>query len=424
MPKNILIFSDGTGQAGGMSLDQNLSNIYKLFRASRVDPGNPIDPKDQVAFYDAGLGTQRDEGRIHVRALQAVRKAISAGIGVGVSRNIADCYEAILKYYEPGDRVFLFGFSRGAYTARCVAGVMNLCGIPTRSPDGGCLPRCGKDLRAIADEAVRSVYEHGAGRERAKFEPEREEVARWFKSRYGSDLGGKANVAPYFIGVFDTVAALGAKGLKRFLLNTAAGAAILTIAACLALTEHLFGLDFMPSFMGFCAALIALVLLSSLRYSLRVIHDYPNPGESRWHLAGWHSGFYDRYLDKQVRYARHALAIDETREDFARVPWGVKGDIVVHDAGEPEWLQQIWFAGGHSDIGGSYEDNESRLSDIALSWMVEQITALPHSVLLDSSKLHFFPDPGGVKHSEVEAVRDFYPRWIPKSWRLSCKEKP
>src|SRR5690242_1413412 len=163
VPKNILIFSDGTGQAGGLAPDQHLSNVYKLYRATRTGPESPIDPKDQVAFYDPGLGTQRDEGRIHVRILQGIRKAISAGLGVGITRNIADCYEAILKYYEPGDRIFLFGFSRGAYTARCVAGVLTLCGVPMRTASTPTIPRYGKALRAIADEAVRTVYEHGAG---------------------------------------------------------------------------------------------------------------------------------------------------------------------------------------------------------------------------------------------------------------------
>src|ERR1700682_5634014 len=105
MAKNILIFSDGTGQAGGLKPDQQLSNVYKLFRATRPGPDSPINPEEQVAFYDPGLGTERDEGRIHIRALQFVRKFASAAIGFGISRNITNCYEAIVKHYEPGDRI-------------------------------------------------------------------------------------------------------------------------------------------------------------------------------------------------------------------------------------------------------------------------------------------------------------------------------
>ena len=60
MPKSILIFSDGTGQAGGVTFDENRTNIYKLFRATRCGPDSPINPAEQVAFYDPGLGSPRD----------------------------------------------------------------------------------------------------------------------------------------------------------------------------------------------------------------------------------------------------------------------------------------------------------------------------------------------------------------------------
>jgi hypothetical protein len=62
MPKNILIFSDGTGQAGGLRPDENRSNIYKLYRATRCGPDTAIDPREQLAFYDAGLGSRPPGG--------------------------------------------------------------------------------------------------------------------------------------------------------------------------------------------------------------------------------------------------------------------------------------------------------------------------------------------------------------------------
>jgi len=422
MPKNILIFSDGTGQEGALRPDQHLSNVYKLYRATRACTENEIDPSNQIAFYDAGLGTNRDEGRLRVRFLQRVRKGISAGLGVGISRNIADCYEAILRHYKPGDRIFLFGFSRGAYTARCVAGVMNLCGVPTRGPNGGPLLCRGKALRTIADEAVKKVYEHGAGRDRAKFEPEREEQARRFRAKYGADNNGVTNVAPYFIGVFDTVAALGAKGIKRFIINASIMAGALLTSALLAWGLDAIGLPFKRSFWVCLAAIVLLIGLMTLKSSLRVIRDYPSKGRFRWHLAGFHSGFYDRFLSTSVRYARHALAIDETREDFARFPWGVKGANPSREPNEPEWLIQLWFAGCHSDIGGSYAEDESRLSDVSLTWMLEQALSLPHPIRLDRCKLDLFPDSGGIQHSEVWAMRDSYPAWIP--YKFVWKESP
>ena len=141
MPKNIVIFSDGTGQAGGVRPDQRLSNVYKLFRASRSGPDSPIDPDSQVAFYDAGLGTDDDAGPIAFRFARWLRKLLASVTGRGITRNITDCYVNILDNYDPGDRIFLFGFSRGAYTARCVANLLELCGVPALGRDGQPFPR-------------------------------------------------------------------------------------------------------------------------------------------------------------------------------------------------------------------------------------------------------------------------------------------
>lgn len=424
MAKNILIFSDGTGQAGGLTPDQRLSNVYKLFRASRVWPDNCIDPKLQVAFYDPGLGTSSDVGSVPTKLLQWLKKTLGSALGIGISRNIADCYEAILRHYEPGDRIYLFGFSRGAYTVRCVAGVLNLCGIPTAGANGAPLPRRGPAARAIAEEAVSEVYEHGAGKPREKFEDEREEQARRFRAKYQSDLEGKSNVVPYFIGVFDTVASLGAAGIRKWILRGVLGVAITCAALAVAYLISLFGTQYWWTFLFTVLTLAAFVGGSMVHSRYRVICDFPALGKSRWHLAGWKSGFYDKYLDPRVRFGRHALAIDETRRDFARVPWASKNAKPERLPGEPEWLRQIWFSGNHSDIGGSYPEDESRLSDIALQWMIEQTEELPHPIVLDKSKLNLFPDPAGMQHSEVESVRDLYPGWCPKAWRYSWPEAP
>ena len=218
MPKNILIFSDGTGQVGGMKPDQRLSNVYKLYRAARPGPSSPIKPSEQVCFYDAGLGA----GEVGGLTFQRVRNVLSAAVGTGIDENVIDCYEKIISYYEPGDRILVFGFSRGAYTARAVANVMNLCGIPTKMPDGSAVPRYGAPLRKIASDAVNFVYNHGNGYSRGQ-EPyftRREELGRRFRRKYGSFVPGaeedvQGNVQPTFIGVFDTVAALGNVVLRR-----------------------------------------------------------------------------------------------------------------------------------------------------------------------------------------------------------------
>jgi uncharacterized protein (DUF2235 family) len=156
-PRNILIFSDGTGQAGGLLPDERRSNIYKLYRATRCGPDSTIDPSTQVAFYDPGLGSMSDDDRIKIGWIRWARNLVSQATGLGITKNIIDCYAEIVRQWRPGYRIYLFGFSRGAYTVRCVGGVLGLCGVPTRMKDGSPLRRDPKSARALADEAVRQV---------------------------------------------------------------------------------------------------------------------------------------------------------------------------------------------------------------------------------------------------------------------------
>jgi uncharacterized protein (DUF2235 family) len=124
MSKNILIFSDGTGQAGGVSFDENRSNIYKLYRATRVGPDSSVDPKKQVAYYDRGLGSIPPGGGSLQTAYRWIYNTVSQATGFGLTANIIDCYQVIAQVWRPGDRIYLFGFSRGAYTVRCVAAAL------------------------------------------------------------------------------------------------------------------------------------------------------------------------------------------------------------------------------------------------------------------------------------------------------------
>jgi uncharacterized protein (DUF2235 family) len=425
MNKNIIIFSDGTGQAGGLRPDQRLTNVYKLYRATRTGPDSPIDPAKQTAFYDPGLGSAELSGPFWTQPITWSRKWLSSGFGTGFTRSVADCYEAILRFYEPGDRIYLFGFSRGAYTVRSVAGVMNLCGVPVWDAEGKPIPRYGKALRAIADEAVHTVYEHGAGKPREMFEDEREEQARRFRIKYHTEddpvKNQRGNVVPYFIGVFDTVAALGSTGIRKAGIITAAVIGGLFGSALASwLLGLLFGLQFLTSAIAVAIVIAVVAAIYACKTHVKVIRDFPKKGMLKWHWSAWRFKHYDRFLDRRVRYARHAQAIDERRATFARVEWGRTVDM--KDAPD-DWLVQFWFAGNHSDIGGSYPETESRLSDIALQWMVEQVTQIPDPPIIDKSKLNLFPDLAGMQHCEICRVLDLFPVWFPARWRRSWHEQ-
>ncbi len=201
MAKNILIFSDGTGEAGGLTPDENVSNIYKLFRATRCAPDSDIDPRDQLTFYDPGLGSQPETGVFGAeRAYRWVYNLVSQATGLGITKNIVDCYAAILQMWQPGDRVFLFGFSRGAYTVRCVAAVLSLCGVPTTRADGRTpLFRDLGSTRKIAYEAVKKVYQHVSSPKDSAFVEQRKALALRFRQKYHSDVNGAANVNPHIL---------------------------------------------------------------------------------------------------------------------------------------------------------------------------------------------------------------------------------
>jgi len=237
MAKNILIFSDGTGQAGGLMPDERRSNVYKLFRATRCGPDSTIDPSEQLTFYDPGLGSQGDDHGPKIRWVRKIYNLISQMTGLGITTNIIDCYAAIIQLWQPGDRIYLFGFSRGAYTARCVGGVLAICGAPTKKNNEPLKLDSGS-IRAIASEAVKKVYQHGASKKQERFRKQRAVLAARFRKKYACDIDGESNAVPYFIGVWDTVAALGASWTRLIL----AGAVILLVVAGLSLLlSHLFG---------------------------------------------------------------------------------------------------------------------------------------------------------------------------------------
>jgi len=170
MPKNIVVFSDGTGQEGGKR--QN-TNVYKLFNMceNRTDR--------QITFYDRGLGT-------------GWRKLGGKAFGAGISKNIKECYRFIFDNYNVGDQVYLFGFSRGATTVRSLSSFIHLFGI---------LPKSRPEL---IDDAYK-IYKKVKTREAESKEFIKRHHNMWCRIR--------------FVGVWDTVAALGIplKGVNTLL---------------------------------------------------------------------------------------------------------------------------------------------------------------------------------------------------------------
>jgi uncharacterized protein (DUF2235 family) len=329
MSRNILIFADGTGNEGGLIPDESRTNVYKLYRATRTGPDSNIDPNRQIAFYIRGVGTPTANGVGVWRSLWEVSQQM---IGAGLTSRIVDCYVAIISVWQPGDRIYLFGFSRGAYTARCVAHVLELVGIPTKA-NGHSLSLEPTALRAVAKAGVRTMYAFGLP---VKNLDKRKRDLETFRATHDCLIGVGTGAIPYFVGVWDTVAALGWTHLA---------------------------------------------------------------------LSKVFSPAYDEHFVPGILFARHAMAIDEYRRDFVRVPWGGSGTVPDGDIAGVTRFRQVWFAGNHSDVGGSYPENESRLSDIALKWMVDFINKeIPDEaarVAINEDFLNLNPSYDGMMHDEL-----------------------
>jgi hypothetical protein len=334
----------------------------------------------------------------------------------------------------------LFGFSRGAYTTRCLAAVIAKCGVPTHDCGGGPLKLDVASTQKVARYAVKHVYQFTSSRpaSEASFVQRflletRELLAKRFRSDYGSADTARpelANVYPYFIGAFDTMAALGSFA-KTALLTLAFLIVIALASACLSTLSLLGGIPhigpllvhftFLCIFAVLCGA--AFLFLASLFVYTHIKFDFQIRECPWWkrlltiHPTTIWQRFYDYTLDDHVGYAKHVISIDENRKDFARVPWGKKdGARPSRDTDGNLWFEQVWFSGNHADIGGGYDENESRLSDIALRWMLAWATRVPNGVKYDPSVLNPFPLSAGMQHDECKAGFGLLTRLTGYTW--------
>jgi uncharacterized protein (DUF2235 family) len=131
MSKRIVFCADGTWQA-----PVNNTNVYRLYKALTV-------ASDQVTFYDDGVGADAT----------GLNRLLQGAFGQGIFQKIQDGYTKIAHVYEPGDEIFLFGFSRGAYTARSLAGMIATCGLPTGAFSDVCVTQAFAAYRDPANRA-------------------------------------------------------------------------------------------------------------------------------------------------------------------------------------------------------------------------------------------------------------------------------
>lgn len=180
-PRNIIVCADGTGNKGGSSPDSNVYRVYKMVNKYHSGPcQDGVDVKEQILFYDNGIGTSTNK----------FIRAVTAGIGLGFRHNVCDLYKFLARNYKEGDRIFFFGFSRGASTVRACNGMISKCGLV--KSDG----LRNSELEKKVDAAYKIYEKHKTN----------EDAAEKFKNDEENSWGA---VPIQFLGVWDTVVALG-----------------------------------------------------------------------------------------------------------------------------------------------------------------------------------------------------------------------
>jgi len=314
MPKRIVFCADGTWngpeqQTGVTPIDSaddhgelngaKVTNVVKLFAnlAGRVTPDTmTMRDEQEKVVVDAAGGVVQIAKYIHGvgDSNSFLKKAMGGMFGMGVIARIVRGYTFISRNYEPGDEIHIAGFSRGAYTARALAGMIASVGLLNR---------------AEYDPADKNeAYRLG--------------VAAWCKGKNMS-LNGAGKLTD----------------LANHLLNFVSG---------------FFAHKLKPN------QLIPNVPIKSVAVWDTVgsmgIPAYA--GDKRYDVFR----FVDTKLSDKVQNGFHAMAVDELRLDFPVTAWDSRAGI-----------KQVWFVGAHADVGGGYSAQESRLSDIALEWMLKQL---------------------------------------------------
>jgi uncharacterized protein (DUF2235 family) len=346
--RNLVLCCDGTNNT--LTADVEDTNVLLMHGYLRKH----ADPATTTLYYDPGVGSPDAAPPTDLLDLLKRRASRIAGLasGRGVYENIGEAYAFVMHHWQPGVRIFCFGFSRGAFTARAVVGMINLFGvlrlehepmIPTLVRIYFSQPPFGEQAhgrRSWSRMTARMLHLGLARPAKASSEAIQvsEEAAQVTRKELAEQVRRNFTRAAgvYWVGVWDTVESVG------------------------------------------------LPLLGAL----------DNPATATFH-------------DKPgIRNVRHALALDEHRWPFLPRLYDAPSDSVTDDG---RTLKQYWFPGVHCDVGGGYAEREegsvydagrTALGDASLIWMVNEVASE-----LEVPRLGPLPPPGAATYDDLGMPR-------------------
>lgn len=351
MPKNIVICCDGTGN----QINWKLSNVLKLYRVLQKRD-------DQLVYYSPGVGTVGDFDEWQ-KFKQGVKEVLGLATGYGLDENVLDAYRFLCSHYDPGDAIWLFGFSRGAYTVRVLAAFIYVIGLLRPNQLNLADYAFTAYKKASHDSRKQGKLPDADALRMAATQTSEDEVAHGLPAAWEfARVAGTQRVTIKFVGVWDTVASVIVPRPDRLLLD-----------------------------------------LQMLRFTRT------NPGVEIFRQA--------IAIDERRRMFR--LNRWTEPQNFKSNPFNDKN-------WKPQDIRQVWFAGVHGDVGCSYPESASGLSKFPLLWMINQAKAaglrtstamINHLVLgkerKDSNRVYSVPDVRARLH------RSLTPLW----WLLEVVPK-
>jgi Uncharacterized alpha/beta hydrolase domain (DUF2235) len=216
--RQLIICCDGTNNnLTGRLNDTNVTQLCELLAP---------DTQNQLLYYDPGVGNSGTfPGATWTeRFKQKYERLSSLAFGSGIYENIAEAYRFLMRHWTPGDDIFLFGFSRGAFTARSLGGLVTTFGILR------------PDMEAMVPTLLHVYFlKRDTEKQKARFEALKHQMSDLFAS-------GAAREAPvWFVGVWDTVESVGAPGLFSKEISAKAtikGKRFMHVCQALALDEY------------------------------------------------------------------------------------------------------------------------------------------------------------------------------------------
>lgn len=364
MAKNIILLSDGTGNGSATIFK---TNVWRLFQTLDLR-----DPNSQIAYYDDGVGTS-----------PFILFSLLGGIfGFGLKRNVIDIYSFCCRNYQPGDRIYCFGFSRGAFTIRIVAKLISYIGIVKYENSEAAL--------ASEAEAAYRLFQRNFGTEKRWWLPTLFDVFYWVTALWRRSHVARDRVQVdriQFVGLWDTVDAYGGpideitrtidywvwplSMPDRFM-----SAKVLRACHALALDEERDA--FRP-------------VIWDQRY-VRVIENIPGQENTTWL--------------RDINYHQQG----ETGS-APEIPPHNRADAAPIDR---ERISQVWFTGVHADVGGGY--SRSGLSYVALDWMIDRAEVYGLKFLAEQRQLLVTPQvqPYGKLNDSRRGIAAYY-RYRPRN---------